>query len=278
MLLITGTDIYPSKEIVEMLESSSVALVKIGDKNEILGMASGCLIDFQGSRILLTVAHAVNEEPPMRLEIAWDEQEGQTKTCKLDPIIPFELTLKPELQNLKMNGLDFAYQKLSTNQIPLFQKLNPNGNGKILSSRPRKVYCESAIQSPKVDTLYGFAGRTQPVREKFPGFTILSSTLRVCYGLTFVGEIYGMHVFQLPSKSPGHDFFRGCSGAPIVDIEGNVVALVCRGCVEESLIYGFPIERYKVLLEIEVLGLAEKKDKYAANIATGAWRTLHFVQ
>lgn len=244
------------EEIEEILMSSSVPLMKLDSENKLLEIASGCLIDFESCRLLLTVAHAVRQRPPMRMEIQWDEQKGM-ENCILNPNIPFEFLLNPEIDNLKMYDLDFAYQKLPTGTVPLLQKLDHSGNGKILSSRPRTIYSEAAIQIPKTNTLYGFAGRTKPKPEDHPGMTVVEMTLQCCYGLTLVGEAHGLHAFQLPNKHPGHDYFRGCSGAPIVDMAGNVVALVCRGCEEESIIYGFPIARYKSLLEIEALSLVK---------------------
>ncbi len=37
---------------------------------------------------------------------------------------------------------------------------------------------------------------------------------------------------------PGHEFFKGCSGAPIIGEDGKVVSLVSGGSLETNEIYG----------------------------------------
>jgi hypothetical protein len=58
--------------------------------------------------------------------------------------------------------------------------------------------------------------------------------------------------FHLPVEHPGHEYFYGCSGAPIIDAEGHVVALVCKGDMETSTVYGISLRRYQVALDIHV--------------------------
>jgi len=53
-------------------------------------------------------------------------------------------------------------------------------------------------------------------------------------------------------KHPGHDDFRGCSGAPIIDTKGNVVALVCHGDDASDEIFGISIKDYQLSLDILV--------------------------
>lgn len=54
------------------LEVSSVPLAKLNDANLPEGFASGCLMDYYGRRLLLTVAHAAREGPPLALALGWD--------------------------------------------------------------------------------------------------------------------------------------------------------------------------------------------------------------
>lgn len=250
---LTSDLIYPTKEQVELFEASSVSLTKLDAEFKIGGIASGCLIDFPDGRVIATVSHVIKEPPALHLELFWSEEKRKSYTRRLDlkEPSPKEFEASAELQLLKRRSLDFAYQKLPNTDVPLFQNLDQSGSGKVLSSRPKIIYSPEAIQTPQPGVLYGFAGRTLPKVEKHPNVSILQGKLRVQYGLVCVGIVNGLYAFQLPLEHPGHDFYRGCSGAPIIDIEGNIVALVCRGCVEESLIYGFPIERYKFLLEKE---------------------------
>ncbi len=47
-----------------------------------------------------------------------------------------------------------------------------------------------------------------------------------------------MHYFKMPEKHPGHEWFKGCSGAPIIGEDGKVVSLVSGGCTETNEIFG----------------------------------------
>jgi hypothetical protein len=58
--------------MLSKLEVSSVALAKINETNLPEGFASGCLMDYHGHRLLLTVAHAAHEGPPLALALGWD--------------------------------------------------------------------------------------------------------------------------------------------------------------------------------------------------------------
>ena len=55
-----------------------------------------------------------------------------------------------------------------------------------------------------------------------------------------------MHYFSLKGKHPGHEEFEGCSGAPILDGDGNVVALVCGGNTYSNTIRGISLSRMKI--------------------------------
>lgn len=77
--------------------------------------------------------------------------------------------------------------------------------------------------------------------------------------MTYQGMQDDLYKFKLPKKHPGHEYFRGTSGAPIMDNEGNVVALVCEGDVNEDLIFGVSIKQYKSSLDIEVGNMKTKK-------------------
>lgn len=47
-----------------------------------------------------------------------------------------------------------------------------------------------------------------------------------------------MLYFKMPEKHPGHEWFKGCSGAPIIGEDGKVVSLVSGGCIKNNEIYG----------------------------------------
>jgi len=67
--------------------------------------------------------------------------------------------------------------------------------------------------------------------------------------LKYTGNDGDYLIFELPTPHPGHEHFQGCSGAPIIDKEGNTVALVCKGDIATNRIYGISLKRYQVAID-----------------------------
>lgn len=57
------------------------------------------------------------------------------------------------------------------------------------------------------------------------------------------------HYFKLPVDHPGHEAFRGCSGAPIVGDDRRVVALVTGGDIDANEISGITISAFKKAID-----------------------------
>jgi len=131
----------------------------------------------------------------------------------------------------------------------MLQQLNPNATGEIESERRRTVFREKCLTKPKLGIEYGFAGITMPSRAPHPTskINIAGGIVRPYDRLTYHGDENGLHLFKLPGEHPGHKFFYGCSGAPIIDAKGYIVAFVS-GTTEQGLIRGFPASVAKSIL------------------------------
>ena len=166
-----------------------------------------------------------------------------TSTVALFPNVFSDLnTARPKL-------LDFAICDISHNQdVPLLQDLDQNGTGKVIKEQKRVIYTEKDLCNPQKGIEYGFAGTTLSKVENHPAITIGSGVVRVVSGLSYIGDSDGFHQFRLPVKHPGHQVFEGCSGAPIIDQDGHIVAFVCGGDKDKSTIRGFPASQAKMLM------------------------------
>jgi hypothetical protein len=238
-----------------ILEVSSVALAKLNDANLPAGFASGCLIDYHGGRLLLTVAHAAQQGPPLALSLGWDPAKRRVKLWKLGGLNFLgrgEFVAGMELRVMKLKEVDFAYVDVPSNLQPRLEKIDGH-TGEIVESRACSVWPAAAITEPAPGMRYGFAGHTKQSLEEHAliadDVKFCFSELRVCFPLSFVGTQDDLR-FRLPVEHPGHDYFRGCSGAPIIDEEGRVVALVCYGNLDESAIYGISLRRYQFALDV----------------------------
>jgi hypothetical protein len=242
--------------MLSKLEVSSVALAKINETNLPEGFASGCLMDYHGHRLLLTVAHAAHEGPPLALALGWDPALRRVKLWRfggLNFLARAQLSTGMKLEEMKLNEVDFAYVDVPFEHEPRLEKIDAQ-TGNIVESRACTIWPASAIAEPQAGVRYGFAGHTKPSLEDH---TLIAADvkfcfteLRVCFPLSFVEQREDLFAFRLPVEHPGHEYFRGCSGAPIVDEEGRVVALVCEGSLEDSIIYGISLRRYQVALDV----------------------------
>jgi hypothetical protein len=241
-----------------ILEVSSAALAKI-DKNDLPdGFASGCLMDYHGRRLLLTVAHATHSGPPLALSLGWDADKRRVKLWRLGALNFLalgQLDTGMEIKDMSLREIDFAYVDVPPDVEPRLEKIDA-ATGNILESRLCTVWSATAISEPKADVQYGFAGHTKQSLEGHhliaPDVKFCFSELRVCFPLAFVGTEDDLLAFQLPVEHPGHEYFYGCSGAPIIDADGHVVALVCKGDMETSTVFGISLRRYQIALDIHI--------------------------
>ena len=238
------------------LEVSSVQLATINDAKLPAGFASGCLMDYFGRRLLLTVAHAAHKGPPLALAVGWEPAMRRMKLWKvggLNFLSRAQLETGKTLDEMDVAQVDFGYVEVPADLKPRLEKVDPH-TGNILVSRACKIWPASAIAEPRAGVRYGFAGLTKPSLEDHAllaeDVKFCCTELRVCFPLSFAGQHDDICLFQLPFEHPGHDFFKGCSGAPIIDEKGRVVALVCQGSIEDSMIYGISLRRYQFALDI----------------------------
>ena len=153
-----------------------------------------------------------------------------------------EMTLGiPEIRDV-----DFSYTEIPPDVESYFQELTPNGV--IISERKRTVFRPTFKTFPTKEELYGFSGQILP--EFLPTMGTLMIEHNTYPGLKYDRTEDSYHVFKLPVEHPGHERFEGCSGAPILDTKGNIVALVCSGNKEKNEIYGISLNKYKVALDI----------------------------
>jgi hypothetical protein len=244
--------------MLSKLEVSSVALAKINEANLPDGFASGCLMDYHGRRLLLTVAHATHKGPPLALALGWDPALRRVKLWRfggLNFLARGQLSTGIKLQEMKLDEVDFAYVDVPSEHEPRLEKIDAQ-TGNIVESRACTIWPATAIAEPEAGVRYGFAGHTKPSLEDHAliaaDVKFCFTELRVCFPLSFVEQREDLFAFRLPVEHPGHEYFRGCSGAPIIDDEGRVVALVCEGSVEDSIIYGVSLRRYQVALDVHI--------------------------
>jgi hypothetical protein len=88
----------------------------------------------------------------------------------------------------------------------------------------RGLIISDDIGEPNNKTRYGFSGDIKPI--SIPALNGFETTQHRYYGLEYDRLENDKHYFKLPEEHPGHEWFEGCSGAPIIGDDGKVVSLV----------------------------------------------------
>lgn len=222
---------------------ASIPLVGLDDERRPMSAASGCLTTYRGLRILFTVHHATANNLNWVALDGYDPANG----TRVLPLGPLNFFFKGALAS-RFAPVDFAVVRVRDDFAPRWQHITPR-NG-IEMECPRTVLDTTLTATPDPDRCYGFAGIVHADRDS--GAMYGDTQLEAC--LSFACEDDEWYHFGLNHSHPGDGEYRGCSGAPIIDSDGTLVALlVGRGKLEDS-VRALPLARYRTAVDLS-LGL-----------------------
>ncbi len=230
------------EEWISKIILSSIPLRQLNEMRKPIGFASGCLIDYCGKRLVLTVAHATGNNGNWGIEVKSVTNVG-TQVYQIGAMM--FLTVG-NIDTDKIKDVDFSYATVPSDLEPFHHEINEKGQ--VVNQIPREILSIDFDLKPNKEKKYGFFGQSNFSTENWYMF----SQSKLVLDLRFVGIEDDYYKFKLPMKHPGHDYFKGTSGAPIIDSDGNTVALVCHGDEKEDIIYGIALNKYQSGLDIEV--------------------------
>lgn len=207
-----------------------------------INSASGCFINYSGKKFLLSVSHATNNGGDWAIEM----KILPPRAVQVYPLGRMGYLEKGDIKTVIQENIDFSFKKVPSDVVPLWQEMQEDGT--IINEMP-KLVCEPEFNFiPDGSRRYGFFGRVPVRRENW--IMVFNPVFEK--DMTFDRIQGDYYMFKLSREHPGHEYFKGCSGAPIIDYCGKTVALVCRGCVEENTIIGISLSKYKIVLDIEI--------------------------
>jgi hypothetical protein len=143
--------------------------------------------------------------------------------------------------------IDFAWAPLDRDRIRAQMKDDPTvGRSEITLP----TYCGPLDGKPQSGEAYSFAAWNRVALEQHPGPTgevnILDRQASYELAMEYKGEdaATGKYAFKLARRHQGHDYYRGASGAPIVDPSGQIVSMVLEGNEATDTIWGLPLAQY----------------------------------
>jgi len=224
---------------------TSVPLRRLDGADAPVGVASSCLIDYAGRRFLLSVQHAVDRgSTDWVVDLGYERGKG---TAIYRPK-SFNYVAEIVRGSGVIRDIDFCFTEVPNDLVSIYQNATPRG---ISDERPRHVFQTDLSATPDDKQVFAFAGQVKP---EMHGTSALATEMNVYPGLRFLRTEGEFHVFEIPVPHPGHEQFQGCSGAPIVDMNRQVIALVCNGDPATNTIRGVSIARYKFAVDFMCRG------------------------
>ncbi len=247
----TTSKVSAAERICDFLILASNPLRCIGPHQFPIGIASCALVDYGGERWVLTVAHATGDgKGNWAIEMGFEEGRG----AKLWSIGPMTFMDQVTFTKGSSVQLDLAYARVPRDLQPILEYRDENEQ--LIRTAPRRILKSNLRTAPTKRKIYGFAGNIKPTSGPPVTMNWLLTEL-VCYPtLKFVGEFDHYYQFKLPFSHPGHEEFKGTSGSPICDRQGNVVALVCGPGKEPDTIAGIKMSYFRSALDVELQQIA----------------------
>ncbi len=255
---------------------SSFLLFETLENGQPSGHASGCLVEYKNKKYFFSVEHAV-KRASFYLQKKYIQNSGQTELLKVGQfnhigklIVDEQLSQDPFLfgqmldnmvsDNLeKENIIDFAYKEITDDTFELncfFQLITQENLGTITREIKKKYFDINQKIIPKEKEICKFAGFVLPTI--FPsrnGSTVKEYCLQKAE-IEFLGEWEkkeGYYKFKSLKPMLDDKFYKGCSGSPIVNSRGQIVALVNEGCASCDKIYGISIEACKKYIDLDII-------------------------
>lgn len=235
-------------QLTKYIELSSIPLRRIDASYMPDGIASACIFHYEGKRLLLTVHHATGDMANWGIQVRFEPGKGTA----IQPLGSMNFLRSFNIYNNLTRDIDFAYVEIAKNLAITSQTIDPKSNAIICEINRHDSKIDFNL-APSKNESYGFSGQVMPSVEN----NKLITEVRTYMDLKYVGDEDDYYVFELPFKHPGHEHFKGCSGAPIIDTEGNVVALICKGDIQTNKIYGISLKRYEIAINATYGKLSE---------------------
>lgn len=235
---------------LEFIQTSSIPLTELGDNDLPVGLGAGCLIDYKGRRMLLSVVHVTKRSGRWVIPLCYRPELGKTEIYYLRH---FNYLAEMQKGIPVINEVDFSFVEVLPDLTCRFQHWTPAGQ--CLIDLPRTIFRDEDIAGPELTETYGFASDVKPEFSDADNALIMEH--QTYPGLKYMKTEDHYHCFRLPVKHPGHASFKGCSGTPIVDTKHRIVGLVSGGSIENDEIYAIDLLKHVKTIDLLYKALSE---------------------
>lgn len=181
------------------------------------------------------MAHKIEQAQSWAIEVRANYHQGNTEL--FDPG-GLHFIVQASLETGEIEEVDFAYVELPHPIETTYQEYTPFA-GLIREASRFNIRFDPDLE-PSERSVYGFYGQT--VDGIVPNGVQFGNVIEP--DLRYVGREDDLLVFRLNHHHPGHDYYQGCSGAPIIDGAGRTHALVVGGDPDHNFIFGVSLRVY----------------------------------
>ncbi|MFA6400448.1 MAG: hypothetical protein WCX31_02315 [Salinivirgaceae bacterium] len=243
--------------VEELTVRSSVQIYQ-ADKNIMKpeGFGTGCIVRYLDHTLLLSVSHVTNDDGLTTFLETNLPPDGRTTPLKpIGGLVYYDVFNVTEGMDLtdfvnliedKAERIDITFAKI-TEKFELKQPATDFGYFQVEASDKLILNLDDAAV-PDKDRTYSFYGKVRP---DYQGI-YLKMTPTLKNGLKFHRTNGYFHMFLAPEVIKHKDDYRGCSGAPILDSEGQIVALACKIVENTKVVYGFSIQECMKLIKMTI--------------------------
>lgn len=151
--------------------------------------------------------------------------------------------MRIDISTAKQTTLDFSYVEIPSDVVPTRHIVDLHGD--TVSQEDILVFDAPFDTLPEVGESCSFEGAVKPstYQNLFNKDRPVYETELMTYeGLNYLRREDDFLVFQLPFKHPGHEWFKGCSGAPILNSSGHPVGLISNGNLDADEIFATALD------------------------------------
>jgi hypothetical protein len=221
-----------------------------------VGFGTGCMINYRDRIIFISVSHVtISDDLTTYLETNLPPTNNTTEIHTVGGLMYFDILNLNEnidvnelIQVLEnpMNPLDITFAEFKT---PFnLKQIEINTPEIRINAGDKEILDIVDIVDPNSNETYGFFGYINPFYDGY----FLGKTPTLKYPLAFHRSKGNMLMFVAKDIIKNSEEYKGCSGAPILDSKGNIVALACMVKVDSKIIYGFSFKECIKLIDTAI--------------------------
>lgn len=228
---------------------------------QIASFASCSIVQYKGSEIILTVAHCTNEQRLIGINLG--AYQGKPNVMFFQPL-PISIMSIRTGAKIKLPFLKLFNQKYKTFKEIAYVKKDEDQYDMLYAKIPlgiqplHNVITSSLFNQPKIKIPITFpCNITKTEKYKFYGLSFVGFANGMIHfndvsanDLSFVKTIGNYHLFRTKQIN---GIIEGCSGAPILDSNGNIVSMVAR--YKKNMIWGVNLNLLNSVFEVSFGGL-----------------------